>query len=368
MYPIKSSTALTIPFFVHDVAGDAVTSLTNGSFTKRISKNGAAFGAMTVTITELENGWYSIPLSTSHSDTLGLLTITFTNGGAKQVNLQFRVHARIPDDLAFPNTSGRGMDIDATGGAEITVNQDVNVAQWNGSNVAAPTVAGVPEVDMTHMVGGTQTVTDLKDFADAGYDPATNKVQGVVLVDTTTANTDMRGTDSAALASEVTAARMSELDAGTAGKMANQVDIIQTDTTTDIPATITTLQSDTSSILTDTGTTIPGTITTLQADTDDIQSSLSSNLPDVLSLANINSEVDTALATTTYAEPAQGTPGANISIEEKISFIYKFMRNRVTSTATEISVFNDNAITVDHKSTHSDDATTYDRGEFTTGP
>lgn len=37
---------------------------------------------------------------------------------------------------------------------------------------------------------------------------------------------------------EVTAARMSELDAGTGGKMANQVDIIQTDTTTDIPALI----------------------------------------------------------------------------------------------------------------------------------
>jgi hypothetical protein len=45
----------------------------------------------------------------------------------------------------------------------------------------------VPEVDVTHMEGGTQTVTDLKDFADAGYDPSTNKVQGVVLADSVTA-------------------------------------------------------------------------------------------------------------------------------------------------------------------------------------
>ena len=44
MYPIKQSTAITIPFFVHDASGDAVTGLTDGSFTKRISKNGAAFG------------------------------------------------------------------------------------------------------------------------------------------------------------------------------------------------------------------------------------------------------------------------------------------------------------------------------------
>jgi len=52
----------------------------------------------------------------------------------------------------------------------------------------------------------------------------------VTTVGTTTTNTDMRGTDNAALASEVTAARMSELDAGTGGKMANQVDLIKTGT------------------------------------------------------------------------------------------------------------------------------------------
>ena len=34
-----------------------------------------------------------------------------------------------------------------------------------------------------------QSAVDLKDFADAGYDPATNKVQGVVLVDTITTYT-----------------------------------------------------------------------------------------------------------------------------------------------------------------------------------
>jgi hypothetical protein len=119
MLPLKQSTAITVPFFVHDVNGDAVTGLSDGSFTKRISKNGAAFGAMTVTITEMENGWYSIPLSTSHSDTLGILTIVFTNAGAKQVNLQWRVHARLPDDLAWPTTTGRSIDVTAGGAVGI---------------------------------------------------------------------------------------------------------------------------------------------------------------------------------------------------------------------------------------------------------
>jgi hypothetical protein len=39
-------------------------------------------------------------------------------------------------------------------------------------------------VNVTQLGGDTQSLTDLKDFADAGYDPSTNKVQGVVTTDT----------------------------------------------------------------------------------------------------------------------------------------------------------------------------------------
>lgn len=61
----------------------------------------------------------------------------------------------------------------------------------------------LPALDCANLerIGGNaQSATDLKHFADSGYDPATSKVEGVKLTDTTTTNTDMRGTDSAALA------------------------------------------------------------------------------------------------------------------------------------------------------------------------
>ena len=45
------------------------------------------------------------------------------------------------------------------------------------------------QVDVTQLGGGAQSLTDLKDFADDGYDPSANKVQGVVLVDTVTTYT-----------------------------------------------------------------------------------------------------------------------------------------------------------------------------------
>ena len=153
MYTIKQSTALTVPFFVHDTNGDAVTGLTDGSFTKRISKGSAAFGAMTVTITEMENGWYSIPLSATHSDTTGLLTITFTNAGAKQVNLQWRVEASLADDLATPTNITAGTIATVTNltnlpsiPANWLTAAGINAAALNGKgdwNTVTPDAAGV---------------------------------------------------------------------------------------------------------------------------------------------------------------------------------------------------------------------------------
>ena len=84
--------------------------------------------------------------------------------------------------------------------------------------------------------------------------------------------------------------------------------------------------------------------------------------------ASVNTEVVDGLSVDTYAEPAQGAPGATVSLAVKIGFLYKAWRNKKTQTATTLSVFNDDAATVDHKSTVSDDGVTATKGEFATGP
>lgn len=89
---------------------------------------------------------------------------------------------------------------------------------------------------------------------------------------------------------------------------------------------------------------------------------------DMLTAAAVNAEVVDALNTDTYAEPAQGTPGATITLAAKINYLYKAWRNKSTQTATTYSLYNDDAATVDHKATVSDDATTATKGEVTTGP
>lgn len=108
-----------------------------------------------------------------------------------------------------------------------------------------------------------------------------------------------------------------------------------------------------------------GTVTTVTGLT---ASNLDAAISTIATPAQVKTQVVAALNTDTYAEPAQGAPTATTTLVNKIGHLYKYLRNRVTVTATTISVFNDDAVTVDHKSTHSDDGTTYDRGEFASGP
>lgn len=150
-----------------------------------------------------------------------------------------------------PTTAGRTLDIQATG--EVDAN-------------------------LTMMGGGAQSATDLKDFADAGYDPGTNKVQGVVLTDTCTTNTDLVSAASVVNEFETqsqadpTGFHVNVLEIGGTAQTANDngadinailtdtgelqtdwtnagrldaiLDIIAADTTTDIPALVATAQAD----------------------------------------------------------------------------------------------------------------------------
>lgn len=99
-------------------------------------------------------------------------------------------NAGYPDgcyEVAVAATTGNGFADTNTYAVFCTLAVDSqNPTGFIGSFTLAPIVANV-----TQLGSAAQSATDLKDFADAGYDPGTSKVQGVVLTDTTTTNTDM---------------------------------------------------------------------------------------------------------------------------------------------------------------------------------
>ena len=173
MRVLKQSTAVTVLLgpFVDKTDGvtEEVGLATTGT---EISKAGGAFGAGPVLGTHDSDGWYPISLTTTHTNTLGDLTIKgHDNATHLPVWMHFTVLPANSYD-ALVSGSGVGMRSDVQG--------------WLGTAPATPTVNGVPEVDVTHVGGGAQSATDLKDFVDDGYDPATNKVQGLVLADAVT--------------------------------------------------------------------------------------------------------------------------------------------------------------------------------------
>lgn len=84
--------------------------------------------------------------------------------------------------------------------------------------------------------------------------------------------------------------------------------------------------------------------------------------------AQVNAEVLDVLTVDTFAEPAQGAPPATATILDRLRFLYKWLRNKVTQTSSEFKVFADDGTTVDHKAAVTDDGTTFTRGEIGSGP
>ena len=94
---LKQSTARNLLVFVTQSA-DHVTGLTGATLTITASKDGAAFASISPTVTERGNGWYSLALTSSHTDTLGDLAVHVTATSADPTDLVRQVVAGLPGE------------------------------------------------------------------------------------------------------------------------------------------------------------------------------------------------------------------------------------------------------------------------------
>lgn len=117
--PVKAA-ALRITFPIFDADGDLVTGATG--LDSEISKDGGTFADCTNEATEIatSSGMYYLDLTATemNADTVAIIVKT-TTSGAKTTPIVLYTAARNVNDLAFPNTSGRGIDVDASGGVEV---------------------------------------------------------------------------------------------------------------------------------------------------------------------------------------------------------------------------------------------------------
>ncbi len=164
MRELKQSTQIVVrigPFV--DVADGATpettVALATADQTELLKANGAAtvdISAATWTAVTGADGWYDLTLTAADTDTLGQLAVV-----VQDVSLSLPVFAYF---------------------------EVVQTAYYD-----AKYGTGALKANVTEIGGVAQSATDLKHFADTGYDPATGKVEAVKV------NDDMRGTDGAIL-------------------------------------------------------------------------------------------------------------------------------------------------------------------------
>lgn len=152
------------------------------------------------------------------------------------------------------NTDMRGTDSAATATNLATVDTNVDAILVDTATTIPGQISGLNDVAATDIVSAGAITT------------LSGAIVNVDLVDTTTTNTDMRGTDSALLAASINL---------TAGAVDNVTLVATTTTNTDMRGTdsaataanLATVDTNVDAILVDTGTTIPATLGT-PADTD----------------------------------------------------------------------------------------------------
>jgi hypothetical protein len=151
MILLKQSTAVDVSLgpFLDDTDGKtAETALTITQPDIRLKKNGGAWAQKNAaqTLTHEENGWYEVALDATDTNTLGCLLVAIAESGALPCWREFLV---VPAEVYDAIVSGSGNGIRG------------DVRAWLGTAAATPTVAGVPEVDVTHVGGTAQTAGDI---------------------------------------------------------------------------------------------------------------------------------------------------------------------------------------------------------------
>lgn len=201
----------------------------------------------------------------------------------------------------------------------------VNVDRWNGTDVAAPTVAGVPEVDLTHIVGGlvpTPATTGIPDVNVREW------LDTAVTLSGSLPDVNVEAMDAGSIASGVIAA-----------------------------AELTNIENEIWDALKS-----AHTVANSFGDFLDIEVS-SRATP-----AQVNTEVLDVMDTDTLTLPGQAAPSNTPTAFDALAWLYKAFRNRKRQTSTIWELMDDAETTVDSKATVSDDGSVAIKHEVVSGP
>jgi hypothetical protein len=173
---LKQSTARSLVVFMTD-STDHITGKTGLTLTITASKDGAAFGSISPSVTELSNGWYKLALTTSHTDTLGDLALHITATGADPSDLVRQVVLDLPGASVSSVTGAVGSVTGAVG--SVTGNVGGNVVGSVASVTGA--VGSVTGNVGGNVVGSVASVTGAVGSVTGAVGSVTGNVGGNVV-------------------------------------------------------------------------------------------------------------------------------------------------------------------------------------------
>lgn len=406
--PLKEDTAVVVvvgPFV--DSAGAAVTAPTIASIDITAYKNdGTAVGITPAAsgssndMVHVDDGYYSLELTTTDTSTPGYLRLTFQISGSLIFHEDFDI---MPANIYDSWYGSDKLQVDAV--------------QHLGTAYATPTVAGVPEVDFTHMAGSTTGITNMSELFVTDWATAYDSTLNMLNVDIENGNGQDITTfliSASGIQDEVEDAlelfRLDELLAAdsdidgaappTVGSVFHELMTKTTgsftyDQTTDSVEAIRDLigtagagltnlpwnaswDAEAQSEATDALNAYdPPTDAEMQART-----LASASYATAATQATIASYIDTEIGsiistlstiggyfTTNRAEPGQGAPAASTTFLAKLDYLYKWARNKKDTDGTgTVKHYADDGTTVDQKATISTGGGTTTVGEMATGP
>lgn len=138
-------------------AADHVTGLTGATLTITLSKDGAAFGGISPTVTERGSGWYLVALAGADTDTQGDIVLHVTAAGGDPTDIRGQVFAKVPGDAV-------ALEADAITSAQLSADAIVEIQ----AGLALSTQVDTLEAGIATILTFTDVATSTR-LATASY-------------------------------------------------------------------------------------------------------------------------------------------------------------------------------------------------------
>jgi hypothetical protein len=161
-WPTKKNAAFTVTFPIYDNDGDLVSAA--AALDSEVDKDGAGFADCSNEATEVgSSGVYKLALiqAEMNADVVTTITKTSTAGAKTAVNVMYTAIRQLID-LAFPTTSGRSLDVTATGAAGIdwaNVENPTTAVNLSGTNIDVDQIVASVSGAVGSVTGAVGSVT-----------------------------------------------------------------------------------------------------------------------------------------------------------------------------------------------------------------